>query len=95
MTASAFIAQASLLAIIVFCVAGALYRGYRENWMQFFGMASTALSSTILFVKMHDLEFVPVEMSAFAFGVAVFMAGIALKVWEHRPPADPEISGSR
>lgn len=75
---------ASFLIVAALSTVGLFYEGYRENWLQAIGLVILATSSTILFAKSVDADHVRGDMASFAIGAALFMCGIATKVWKHR-----------
>lgn len=71
----------SLLVILTLSIAGIFYPRFHDNWLQHVGMIVLGVTSVVLIDKVHDAQYLPVEMVFFAVGTALIMAGTAYKVW--------------
>ncbi len=80
----------SLMAVICFaaaffaCSAGLFYSEYRENWPQHVGMVCVAIASAMKVFQIWERQRTSPETALLALGVALFAAGVAWKVWQHR-----------
>lgn len=72
------------------CAAGLFYVRYRENWLQHFGMVLVAIASAMKMFQLWERQYVTPETAMLAFGVALFAAGVAFKVWQFRKGWDGE-----
>jgi hypothetical protein len=66
------------------CCAGLFYSKYLENWLQHIGMLAVGLASAMKIMQIYHRGFVSPETGLLAFGIAIFAAGVAWKVWQHR-----------
>lgn len=90
MTAIPIHFDTSLVAVVCFaasffaCTAGLFYSEYRENWLQHFGMVCVAIASAMKVFQIWERHRSSPETALLAFGVMLFAAGVAWKVWQHR-----------
>jgi hypothetical protein len=68
---------------LVACTAGLFSASFRENWLQHFGMFFLGIASALKMFQLWERHYASPETALLAFGVALFAAGVAWKVWQH------------
>jgi hypothetical protein len=68
---------------LVACTAGLFSSSFRDNWLQHFGMFAVGLASALKMFQIWERHYASPETTLLAFGVALFSAGVAWKVFLH------------
>ena len=77
----------AFFAALVACIVGLFYSGYKDNWFQTIGMVAVGFASALKIQQIYHRGFATPETALLGFGIAMFAAGVAWKVWQNNRTA--------